>query len=196
MTEEWKAIAGYEGSYEVSNRGQVRSLDRVNGRGFNIFGRVLKPNPNREGYLGVSLYSGGKATRRRRLIHQLVAEAFIGPRPEGFDVCHNDGDKTNNRADNLRYDTRSANILDSVRHGTQHNSSRVVCKRGHTLGAYDGNRSKGCRACARASSTVKYHTDLTPYVDQIADIHYKNMTGPNKRILRSDIESELRIEAL
>ena len=191
MTEEWKAIAGYEGSYEVSNLGQVRSLDRVNGRGFNIFGKVLEPNPDVKGYLGVGLYSGHRASRRRRLIHQLVAEAFIGPRPDGYDVCHNDGNNQNNKPENLRYDTRSANILDAVRHGTQYTSSRVTCKRGHTLGAYDGNREKGCRACTRALATVKYHTDLTPYVDQIADIHYKNMTGPNKRILRSDIESML-----
>lgn len=192
MTEEWKAIAGYEGAYEVSSLGQVRSLDRVNGRGFNIFGKVLEPNPDRRGYLGVSLYSGIKASRRRRVIHQLVAEAFIGARPEGLDVCHNDGDKTNNRADNLRYDTRSENILDAVRHGTHYLSRQGECKRGHPLGAYDGNREKGCRACARASATVKYHKDLAPHIDRIADIHYENMTGPNRRILRSEIESMIR----
>lgn len=185
--EKWKDITGYEGLYQVSDQGQVRSLDRMNGRGFNVFGVILKPNPDRKGYLGVSLYSGSKETRRRRLIHQLVAEEFIGPRPKGLDVCHNDGDKTNNVPSNLRYDTRSANILDAVGHGTHYLARQQTCKRGHKLGAFDGDRSQGCRACARAASTVKYHTDLAPHVDRIADIHYENMTGPNKRLLRSEI---------
>lgn len=185
--EKWKNITGYEGLYQVSDQGRVRSLDRVNGRGFNVFGVILKQNPDRKGYLGVSLYSGSKASRRRRPVHQLVAEEFIGPRPEGLDVCHNDGDKANNSASNLRYDTRRENILDAVKHGTHVMARQAECKRGHRLGAFNGNRSEGCRACARARATISYHEDLAPHEDRISDIHYENMVGPNKRLLRSDI---------
>lgn len=185
--EKWKDITGYEGLYQVSDQGRVRSLDRVNGRGFHISGVILRQNPDRKGYLGVSLYSGSKESRKRRPVHQLVAEEFVGPRPKGFDVCHSDGDKTNNSASNLRYGTRSENILDAVEHGTHYLARKQTCKRGHKLGAFDGDRSRGCRACARAASTVKYHTDLAPHVDLIADFHYENMIGPQKRILRSDI---------
>ena len=50
--------------------------------------------------------------------HQLVALAFIGPRPEGLEVCHGDGDSSNNCLDNLRYDTKAGNAADQVAHGT------------------------------------------------------------------------------
>jgi hypothetical protein len=53
-----------------------------------------------------------------RYVHALVLEAFVGPRPEGFDACHNNGNKTDNRLENLRWDTKSANSLDKRRHGT------------------------------------------------------------------------------
>lgn len=56
--------------------------------------------------------------RVRRLVHHIVLEAFVGPCPEGMEGCHNDGDPTNNRVDNLRWDTRKANREDSIRHGT------------------------------------------------------------------------------
>jgi len=52
-----------------------------------------------------------------RVAH-LVLTAFVGPRPEGMECCHNDGDETNDHADNLRWDTHSANLLDRRRHGT------------------------------------------------------------------------------
>ncbi|ATW58573.1 HNH endonuclease [Corynebacterium phage Darwin] len=185
--ERWRDITGYEGLYQVSDQGRVRSLDRVNGRGFHVSGVILRQNPDRKGYLGVSLYSGSKESRRRRLVHQLVAEEFIGTRPKGLDVCHNDVDKKNNSASNLRYDTRSNNILDAVKHGTHIMARQTECKRGHRLGAFDGDRSQGCRACARAKATISYHEDLAPYEDRISDIHYENMTGTNKRLLRSDI---------
>lgn len=56
---------------------------------------------------------------KARTIHQLVAEAFIGPRPEGLETCHNDGDPTNNHVGNLRYATHAENAADMVKHGTQ-----------------------------------------------------------------------------
>lgn len=175
---EWRDIVCYEGRYQVSDEGQVRSL---------ISDKVLKAHPDRRGYLGVSLYSGGRNTRKRKPIHVLVAESFVGPRPESLDVCHIDGDKTNNHATNLRYGTRSENIMDAVRHGTHHQGSKSHCKRGHQLGIR-AERREGCRACARASSTVRYQAYLADRIDEVADIHYKNILGENRRLRVSEIE--------
>ena len=109
MKEKWKPIVGYEGLYEVSNMGSVRSLTRVvdfrdragkmNQRV--IKGRVLKPQKQRTGYLHVGLSKDGKVTLFR--VHRLVAVAFID-NPKGlYEVNHIDEDKTNNRADNLEW---------------------------------------------------------------------------------------------
>lgn len=62
-------------------------------------------------------------------MHQLVAEAFIGPRPLGFVTCHGDGDSLNNNAANLRYDTPAGNSADAIRHGTQaHGTDHPMAK--------------------------------------------------------------------
>lgn len=95
--EQWKAVAGYEGIYEVSDLGSIRSLDRKNSLGRSIKGRALKPAGVR--YLKVVLYVEGK--RRTVTVHRLVAEAFIGI-PQGMHVDHIDGDKHNNRLSNLQ----------------------------------------------------------------------------------------------
>jgi len=57
-------------------------------------------------------------------IHQIVAEAFLGPRPPGFDVCHSDGVRENNSVGNLRYATRSENLADREKHGTHQRGER------------------------------------------------------------------------
>lgn len=108
MTEHWKSIKGYEGLYEVSDLGNVRSLSR---------GNVLKPVQRAHGYLGVMLY--GKGGHKKRgfktfSVHRLVAEAFI-PNPDNLpEVNHLDEDKQNNRADNLEWATH----IDNSRYGT------------------------------------------------------------------------------
>lgn len=116
MKEIWKAVVGHPG-YEVSDRGRVRSLDkRVRCRGGKtrlVTGRVLKPQAHTQGYASVRLYPGGTRT-----IHSLVAASFLGPRPQGHQVAHNDGTRVNNSAKNLRYATPSENQADRRRHGT------------------------------------------------------------------------------
>jgi hypothetical protein len=115
MEEEWKAVPGYEGSYEALNIGGVRSLDRVDPRGNHIKGRVLAPSKLRNGYLAVSLYKNG--VPHNHPIHELVLETFVGPRPEGMEVCHLDGNPYNNTVENLRWDTHAGNMQDMVSHG-------------------------------------------------------------------------------
>lgn len=112
--ERWLPVVGYEGLYEVSSQGRVRSLLRtieaVNGWGSYTYqkpGRILKPKPCWTGYLGVVLYKEGK--RKHRVIQRLVCEAFIGPRPPGHEVNHIDCVRCNNNVENLEWVTRLQN---------------------------------------------------------------------------------------
>lgn len=118
--ETWKAIPGYEGLYEVSDLGRVRSLGRefIDKMGrLRIFkSKILKSATSTQRRVSVVLYtSEGCKTYG---VHNLVALAFIGERPDGYDTCHLDGDSTNNRLDNLRYDTRGQNQVDMYRQGS------------------------------------------------------------------------------
>ncbi len=109
--EEWRVIPLFE-DYEVSSMGRVRrgKPARTSRVGTLIVGGRMK-----NGYLSVTLCRNGETVRKT--VHRLVAAAFIGPAPQGLDVCHYDGVKTNNAAANLRYDTRSGNMADSKRMG-------------------------------------------------------------------------------
>lgn len=110
--EEWRPVVGYEGLYEVSTLGRVRTLGGGKAR---THGRVLKATKGTTGYLRVAL-SAGNVSRTRK-VHQLVAEAFIGPRPERSYVLHNDGNPLDNRPGNLRYGNARDNLADAVKHG-------------------------------------------------------------------------------
>ena len=116
MAEIWKDIPGYEGRYQASTEGRIRSVDRrvrVVAHGTEatrlVRGRILRPGQyEKSGHVSVVLGHGAKGSP----VHQLVALAFLGPAPAGCEVCHNDGNPKNNKLDNLRYDTRTENILD------------------------------------------------------------------------------------
>ena len=128
MTETWKAIQGYEGFYEVSDAGSVRSVERTLlvkrlnfRRRISYPARRLKGYPDAKGYAWVFLAKNGQ--RERRFIHRLVCEAFHGP-SEGRHALHGDGDKHNNRASNLRWGSAFDNMKDKLLHGTQPFGSR------------------------------------------------------------------------
>lgn len=130
--EEWKEIPGYEGYYEVSNMGRVRSMTRTtihtDCRCKNTVvriwqGRLMTPTNFKGHYLGVALYKHNIG--KRWMIHALVLMAFSGPCPNKMQACHNDGNKFNNRLENLRWDTLAANNVDKKRHGK--------LKRGHAV---------------------------------------------------------------
>jgi hypothetical protein len=113
MTEAWLPVAGFEGRYEVSDQGRVRSMP-----GLRFAGGVKKPSATKKGHLKFDLYSGGKKTRVHRYGHRLVLEAFVGPCPDGMEACHGDGNPANNALSNLRWDTPQSNWADARAHGT------------------------------------------------------------------------------
>ena len=107
----WKDIEGYEGLYQISNRGNVKSVERMkwNGKGYHkIPERILKAKKDKYGYLQVHLSKDGKA--KMYLVHRLVASAFLENQMGYTEVNHLDEDKTNNCVDNLEWCSRSYNI--------------------------------------------------------------------------------------
>lgn len=146
----WKDIPGYPG-YKVSDQGRVRGKS----------GKILKPRPNspsRPGnlpYENVALY--GPQGRKDRQIHHLVLEAFVGPRPEGCEACHNNSNVGDNRLSNLRWDTRQGNDADRV-------ANKTECLNGHPylpkniMMVNNGKRTvRKCRTCHNAKSLARYH---------------------------------------
>lgn len=160
-TETWRPILGWEGLYEVSNLGRVRGCDGRRQRAI-----VLVPLQTDKGYLRVNLYGPG-GRKERRLIHRAVLEAFVGPCPEDMQGCHNNGDRGDNRLENLRWDTASNNSRDKLAHGTHNMARKTECKNGHPFddentrfGAHsDGRTYRVCRTCARENGRLRRQSE-------------------------------------
>lgn len=161
---EWRAIPGFEGRYEASDTGLIRSLDRIietrNGSRWKpgvpgapgirrLRGRVLKPGTSAQtGHQHVVLEG-----RNDRSVHSLVLEAFVGPCPPGLMACHTNDDPTDNRIDNLSWGTRSQNSYDAVRNGRHWQVNKTHCKFGHALSGENLRVSsrghRHCKECGR-----------------------------------------------
>lgn len=116
----WKDIKGYEGIYQVSSEGRVRSLDRIGERGYRYKGKILTPRPNKRGYMWVVLVGKNYA------VHRLVAQTFI-PNPNNYPIVnHKDENPSNNCVENLEWCDAKYNC----NYGTANK------RRGETLG-YD-----------------------------------------------------------
>lgn len=126
--EEWKAIEGYEGLYEASSLGRVRSMDREspgkNGSIRKVKGRILKPQA-KDGRKTLYVKLCKKQKIESIYVHILIAKTFIGERPEGYAVCHIDGDNQNNSIDNLTYDTYRQNSIDVYRQNKKSNLGKL-----------------------------------------------------------------------
>lgn len=122
--ENWRSIPWTNDFYEVSDLGRVRSKDRVyersNGRPFTAYGRLL-PVHWSDGYLRVRLNVPGFP--KWHMVHKLVMETFVGPRPDGMVIRHLDGSATNCALTNLKYGTNSENQMDRKDHGTWHDKT-------------------------------------------------------------------------
>jgi hypothetical protein len=168
MAERWLPIVGYEGSYEVSDLGRVRSLTRLITTKAGVTkrrrGQIMTPfwSPRRRRY---SIRLRKADVQKTFDIHVLVAVAFHGTRPEGMWACHMNDDARDNRAENLRWDTPSSNHHDMVNFGNHHYGKRTHCKNGHEFtpentayrvpsgDAYvRPNERRDCLACRRINN--------------------------------------------
>ena len=122
--EEWRDVAGYEGLYQVSSEGRVKSLERKGCKRE----RILKPIDDGRGYLRVDLYAGGK--RKRFKVHRLVCQAFHDNPDNKPQVNHINEDKTDNRACNLEWSTR----IENCNHGTRNERSAKALSK--SIGQY------------------------------------------------------------
>lgn len=149
MREKWRSVVGYEGLYEVSNKGQIWSLPREDRFGRPVYGKILKQKLG--GSTGkrfqVSLHKDGH--QATCYVHTLMLEAFVGPRPPGMWACHRD-DQPDNDLSKLRWDTPSANNYDLVRNGRHYNATRKRCRSGHLLTRDNISiNAKGWRRCRK-----------------------------------------------
>ena len=124
INEEWRDVKGFEGMYEVSNKGNIRSVDRfVNNKSHTktlIKGTNIKPQINHKGYMAVILHKEGRPYSR--VIHRLVAEAFIDNPNKLPQVNHIDTIKTNNAVENLEWITNYDNMQHAIANGCYDNA--------------------------------------------------------------------------
>lgn len=144
MTEQWLPVVGYEGLYEVSDAGRIRSIPRPGTRG-----GILRGDVHPSGYPSVKLSRDGRKTHF--VVHVLVVTAFRGPRP-GLQECrHLNGDPADNRLQNLAWGTSAENKQDMIAHGRT-NSRTSRCPQGHEYteeNTYVWGGRRYCRACNR-----------------------------------------------
>jgi len=110
---EWRDVVGWEGLYKVSDQGDIWSVRNE---------MVLKPMHRKEQYFRVCLSRMG--WRVTIPVHEIVAKAFIGPKPKGLEICHNNGNGFDNAKTNIRYDTHVNNCMDAVSYGTHSHGER------------------------------------------------------------------------
>lgn len=182
-SERWLPVTGYEGLYEVSDHGRVRSLDRQSVNRFATFtrrGQTLRPTVKESGHLYVSLWREGEMKKAK--VHRMVLEAFVGPCPEGMEACHWNDVPADNRLSNLRWATATDNKLDAVRNGTHVHARKTACKRGHAFAGNnlrigsDGNRY--CRTCDKTRRRVRADPQLASRFDEVAAGIYREVMGP------------------
>lgn len=168
-SEQWLPIPGWEGHYDASDQGAVRSVARTiirrDGEVKRLKGALLKPSargrPGCQMYLSVSLSKNGAV--QIRTIHELVLAAFIGPRPSDKHVArHLNGNHLDNSLSNLAWGTQTENMADKFVHGTDYQTNKTHCKWGHeftpenTYVRWRGVKSGRVgqhRSCRRCNST-------------------------------------------
>lgn len=184
--ERWRPVLGYEGLYEVSDRGNVRSLTRRLSNGRLWRGRpVALIRRAKSGHMFVNL----NMPRKFRAVHALVLEAFVGPRPAGMHGLHWNDVPNDNRLENLRWGTPSENKYDEVRNGLHFNANRTHCTHGHPLAEPNLMRSKRerrrrCLACQRARSCTNRRG--LPFDPVLADLKYAEIVDPSARVSTAD----------
>jgi hypothetical protein len=118
----WKDIPNFEGKYQASNMGRIKSLKRfckssLSKKGMRIVPELILKQSKDGKYKSVSLHTSPNG-RRDCQVHVLILEAFIGPRPTGMQCRHLDGNPSNNKLSNLKWGTPKQNAEDRIKHGT------------------------------------------------------------------------------
>ena len=126
--ETWRPVVGFPDQYLVSDAGRVKRLAvqfvRKNGWKYNLPEKIRTPGTLPSGHKYILLRKYGSGISKPRLVHHLVLEAFVGLCPPGMECCHNNGDPTDNRLSNLRWDTHLNNEKDKRGHGTRPHGSK------------------------------------------------------------------------
>jgi hypothetical protein len=148
-----RPIPGFS-KYAASEDGSIWSY-RHSYRYKNRRWKQLKANPQEGGYLRVFLRDHG--TTSTVYVHRLILLTFVGPCPEGMEVCHIDGNRSNNRLSNLRYDTRTGNHSDKRNHGTQPMGSRVWIAKLTEVDVVEARRQHRRGAATTAELAERYH---------------------------------------
>ena len=182
----WKPVVGYEGFYEVSNTGRVRTVARIavrsNGRPHTVPSRIRKPSTDKKGYQRLTLLKDGKS--RTHTVHSLVLTAFVEPRPEGMLTRHLNGIPDDNRVDNLAWGTGSENQYDAVAHGAHYLAAKKKCPRGHALSGPNlmfvgSTKRRSCRACNREHDSATH--EGRPFDNFRADLRYQDVLAGRRR---------------
>ena len=172
MIEEWRPVVGYEGLYEVSNTGRVRSVDRYVKTCYGSYrlhkGKVLSPGIRPDGYLVVSLQY------RMFRVHRLVSEAFL-PNPDNLpQVNHKDEDKSNNRVDNLEW-------CDS-KYNNNYGTARIRAKETAIKNGY-------CTGLSKEEYRKKYYQENNDKIKEYRKEYSQKYYQENKDKIKDNVRS-------
>lgn len=184
--EEWRPITGYEGLYEVSDQGRIRSRDRIvyHPKGdLTLKGKIRKIRIDKNGYSHITIYKEGIS--KTFLVHRLVAITFLGDfTDQGLEVRHGPIGNSDNSLSNLSWGTPGDNESDKIRDGTHHQAKKTHCPRKHLLEhpnleswALKKNQ-RSCKACSLAKGFIRFNGgDL----QEVSDNYYEQILHRDKR---------------
>lgn len=153
-----KKIDEFEGYY-VSTQGEIfTAWDGKPTPGKKL--KLMKASKKKDGYLMISFHGGGRKKNCSRLVHRLVLETFVGPRPSGFECRHLNGNPIDNRLENLAWGTPEENLNDKIKHGTYITRSKLNFKKAKLIRIlyfnFNWSLSKLARFFNVDKSTISY----------------------------------------